>query len=78
VFVRGREKPPLTGPRYDVVKVLVDRPGEILSGQQLDDLSGHTDARKILQRLADSDDDWRSVIIFLREPWKGGYGIAAR
>jgi len=39
-----------------------------LSKDELADKSGHGDAHRILKRLADSDDDWRSVILLAGEP----------
>jgi hypothetical protein len=73
-IVRGQEKPVLTPARYKVVRTLVDASPKSLSKDQLDDKSGHTDARKILKDLADSDPDWAAVIHF-SGPSRQGYWI---
>jgi hypothetical protein len=70
-IVKGKKKPALTKPRYDVVATLI-RAGEAgLSKDALDKNSKHGDARRVLRRLADGDRDWRAVIQF---PGTGGMG----
>jgi hypothetical protein len=71
-IVLGREKKRLSKARYDVVKALLDHGP--LSKDELDDKSGHTEARKLLRDLADSDPDWKEVIIF-PEVYGVGYDI---
>jgi hypothetical protein len=68
-MVRGKPKPVLRFAQYNVVKALVDAGVTGLTLDQLVHHSGHTDARGILRRLADSDPDWRAVIHF---PGKSG------
>jgi hypothetical protein len=63
-IVLGRKKPVLTPARYDVVQALLDAGEGGLGKDELDKKSRHTEARKILQALADSDADWASVIHF--------------
>lgn len=72
-MVRGKKKARLTTARYNVVKAMLNA-GRLLTKDELDAKSGHTDARKILKALADSDPDWKSVIHFGRQTG-GGYGI---
>jgi len=68
-IVRGKPKPVLRFTQYNVAKALVDA-GEIgLTLDQMVNKSGHSDARGILNRLADSDPDWKAVIHF---PGKAG------
>jgi len=66
--VRGKTKPVLRPAQFNVVKALVNAGETGLTLDQLVHQSGHSDARGILRRLADSDPDWRSVIHF---PGKG-------
>ena len=68
-IVRGTPKPILRVAQFNVVKALVDAGDTGLTVDQLVHHSGHTDARGILRRLADSDPDWRAVIHF---PGKSG------
>jgi hypothetical protein len=70
-IVYGTEKEQLTRAQYDVVKALLDAGERGLSKDELDSKSRHGDARKILQRLANSDPDWKAVIHF---PGKPGIG----
>jgi hypothetical protein len=74
-LVCGREKRPLTRPQYDVVNALLEAGEDGLAKDQLDKRSGHGDARKILERLAKSDDDWNAVIEF---PGVAGRGYRIR
>ncbi len=62
VLVQGKVKPPLTFAQYAVVKALLQAGEDGLTKDQLDARSGHSDARKILKRLHDSDPDWAAVI----------------
>lgn len=59
-IVLGRQKKPLTGARYLVVKALLDAGEAGLSKAELETLCG--DAVNVLKRLADSDPDWKMVI----------------
>lgn len=68
-IVRGNAKPVLRLAQYNVVKALVDAGDTGLTVDQLVHHSGHSDARGILRRLANSDPDWRSVMHF---PGKAG------
>jgi hypothetical protein len=65
-IVRGKRKNPLTVAQYDVVKALLDAGETGLTKDTLDSKSKHSDARKVLRRLADSDADWNAVIQFGR------------
>jgi len=65
----GKEKPSLTTAQYDVVKALHEAGPKGLSKDELDKKSLHEDARKILKRLAEADNDWERVISF---PGKAG------
>lgn len=71
--VYGKAKRRLTRARYNVVKTLMDA-GRNLSKDELDRKSGHTEARKLLRALADSDPDWDRAIIRPEGPGTG-YGI---
>jgi hypothetical protein len=73
-IVLAKEKQKLTLAQYNVVKTLLDA-GEVgLTKDTLVEKSRHTDARGVLARLADTDDDWKAVIHFAGEPG-GGYRI---
>jgi hypothetical protein len=63
-LVRGKPKPVLRLTQFNVVKALLDVGESGLTVDQLVHHSGHTDARGILRRLADSDPAWRAVIHF--------------
>jgi hypothetical protein len=73
-LVLGKEKRILTAPQYDVVKALLDAGDRGLTKDELENKSGHGDARKILKRLANKDSDWGKVIQFARITG-GGYRI---
>lgn len=62
--VRGTPKSALRHAQYNVVKAVLDAGETGLTVDQLAQRSGHSDARGILKRLADSDPDWQSVIHF--------------
>ncbi len=62
VEVLGKIKPPLTFAQYAVVIALLEAGEDGLTKDGLDARSGHSDARKILKRLHDSDLDWAAVI----------------
>jgi hypothetical protein len=61
-LVRGKLKGKLTYARYNVIKALLDAGQDGLTLDNLIAKSRHTDARKILKRLSDSDPDWGAVI----------------
>jgi hypothetical protein len=61
-MVHGKLKPRLTWAQHRVVQALLAAGNEGLTKDQLDSHSGHSDARKILKRLHDSDSDWAGVI----------------
>jgi hypothetical protein len=63
-IVRGTPKPVLRHAQYHVVKALLDAGETGLTVDQLVHHSGHTDARGILKRLAESGEGWRSVLHF--------------
>src|SRR5262249_19042815 len=65
---RGKQKDPLTVAQYDVVKALLGAGETGLSKDKLDSVSKHSDARKVLKRLANSDRDWKAVIHFGLRP----------
>lgn len=62
--VKGKSKPTLTKAQYDVVRALIEAGQDGLTKDQLGHRSGHGDARKIMQRLANSDPDWKRVLLF--------------
>jgi hypothetical protein len=62
-IVLGKEMPRLTWSQYRVVKALLAAGNDGLTKDRLDAESGHTDARKILKRLHDSDPNWAVVIV---------------
>ena len=62
-IVNGTEKPTLTYAQYNVVMALLKAGDKGLTKDALDRNSGHTDARKILGRLANKDNDWKAVIL---------------
>jgi hypothetical protein len=66
-LVNGKPKPPLTHAQYSVIRFMIAAQvsGSNTQGVTKDDLevkSGHGDARKILDRVRDSDPDWADVI----------------
>jgi hypothetical protein len=74
VLVLGKAKPALTTATYDTVKALLKAGSAGLSKEELDEKSGHPEARKYLKARAESDADWAEVIEFPRKPW-GRYRI---
>lgn len=66
--VRGKIKARLTFAQFNVLKALISAGEDGLTKDKLDEVSGHTDARKILKRLAQSDPDWDSVIQMALRP----------
>ena len=62
--VCGKPKPTLTAARYDGVQTLIEAGDTGLTKDELDRKSGHIEARKTLKRLADSDRDWKCVLLF--------------
>ena len=69
--VKGKKKDVLTNARYDVVLALLNAGEEGLTKDELDHKSEHTDAHKLLKRVAESDPDWASVIPLPGKPGKG-------
>jgi hypothetical protein len=63
-LVLGKERRVLTGPQYDVIQALLDAGSGGLNKDEVEDKSRHSDARKILKRLVDSDPAWAKVISF--------------
>lgn len=61
-IVLGKRKPRLTRAKFDVVRALLEAGEFGLTKDQLDERSHHTEARKPLKRLHDSDPDWAEVI----------------
>jgi hypothetical protein len=61
-LILGKAKDVLTPAQYNVIQALLDAGSGGLNKDELEDKSGHSDARKILKRVADSDPDWMSVI----------------
>jgi hypothetical protein len=60
--VLGKQKPPLTRTRYDVVKTLLEAGQDGLTVDELAKKSHHGDAVNSLKKLARSDPDWGAVI----------------
>jgi hypothetical protein len=63
-IVKEKKKRVLTDPQYNVVQALLEAGEGGLTKDQLEQKSGHSDARGILSRLAKSDPDWGVVIHF--------------
>lgn len=74
VLVLGKQKPRLTQAKYNVIDALTRCWPRTLTKDELVKSSGHTDARKTLSSLADSDSDWAQVINMAGAPGKG-YGL---
>lgn len=72
-FVFGKPKKPLTRAQHDVLKLLLDA-DERLTLNDLRIKSKHSDAEKVLKRLASSDPDWEKVILF-PVGYGTGYGV---
>ncbi len=73
VIVLGKEKEPVTAAQYDVLVALLDAPNG-LAKDALAKNSRHTDAVKILKRIAKIDADWAAVIGLAGKP-NGRYRI---
>src|SRR5687767_6366999 len=77
--IDGRQKRVLTPAAYDVISALL-RAKSVgcprLPEPELVSQGKDTDARKILTALADSDSDWKAVILFPNGLKGAGYGIA--
>ena len=73
-LVKGRSKPRLSQAQYKVVRALIQAIPNGLTKDELDKRSTCGDARKTMKRLADSDPDWASVLMFPGRPGVG-YGI---
>lgn len=73
--VNGKLKRKLTAPRYDAVQALIQAGENGLTKDELDRKSGHSEARKLLKALANTDADWADVIIFPEKAGNGGYRI---
>lgn len=74
-IVRGKEKPPLTERAYNIVEALVRANRAGLTKDQLDQRSGHSEARKVLRQLRASDPDWEEVICMPGKAGQGGYRL---
>ena len=75
VFVQSIEKKKLTPAQHDVIALCSFFP-ERLSKVDSSAQSRRADAVKVLKRLADSDQDWGSVILIAGFAGQG-YGLAA-
>jgi hypothetical protein len=67
-LVRGKEKEPLNIVQFNVIKALIDANPDGLGKDELVRKSGHSDARRVLDRLRKKDPDWGSVIIMPGKP----------
>jgi hypothetical protein len=74
-IVLGREKPPLTEREYNIIQALLEAGERGLSKDKLDEKSGHSEARKVLKTLRESDPDWEAVIQMPGKAGMGGYRI---
>ncbi len=74
-IVRGKEKPVLTDREFNVIAALIAAGQRGLNKDKLDEKSGHSEARKVLRELRNSDPDWASVIHMPGKPGRGGYRI---
>ena len=74
-IVNGKSKPLLSRAQYKVVCALIQAGQDGLTKDKLDKKSGCGDARKTMRRLADSDPDWKQVLLF---PGKPGVGYRIR
>ena len=70
-IVNENTKQKLTNAQYDVVLALLNADGRGLTKDDLDRLSGHGDARKILYRLVHADSDWAAAIPLPRKTGRG-------
>jgi hypothetical protein len=74
VTVLGLRKPPLSPAKYRLVKALLGAGEAGLSKDELDKQGKCTEGRKYLRELADSDRDWKAVLVFPGKSW-GRYRI---
>jgi hypothetical protein len=74
--VRGRDKGPLVGKRYDIIKALIDVYPDGLSLPELRTVTGCKGPNVLLERMCKADRDLKSVVRFPRESGKGTYRIA--
>lgn len=72
--VNGNVKPHLTQAEHNVLMALLEAGERGLTMDELDNKSGHSEARKYLRKLA-KDDDWASVIVFPEGKCRGGYRL---
>jgi hypothetical protein len=72
--VNGDTKPFLTQAEYNILMTLEKAGLRGLSKDDLDEKSGHREARKYLKNLA-KDPDWASVILFPEQKGRGGYRL---
>jgi hypothetical protein len=75
VLIRGVKQPELTAAQYDVLAALVAAGSRGLTKVQLVKASGHTDAVKILGRIASASTELAGVILFPGKSGQGGYRI---
>jgi hypothetical protein len=62
VLVNGKPKDALTNAQYNVVQALIEAGANGLTKDQIVTKSGHSDAVKILGRVAEIDADWKAVV----------------
>jgi hypothetical protein len=63
-IVRGKTKRTLTHAQFDIIEALLQAGEAGLTKDEFERKSRHSDARRILKRLAESDPDWNAVILF--------------
>lgn len=73
--VNGNTKRMLTQAEHDILVALLEAGPRGLTKDELDEKSGHTEARKYLRKLASEDPDWASVILFPEQKCRGGYRL---
>ena len=69
-IVRGKVKPRLSVPRFNVVQALIAAGDKGLTGDELVNKSGHGGAVNTLKTLAKSDADWGAIILLPGGPGK--------
>jgi hypothetical protein len=74
-LILGKEKPPLTDRQYNVIRSLLNAGEDGLTKDKLDEKSGHSESRKVLSALRDSDPDWAAAIHMPGKAGRGGYRI---